>query len=337
MINALIPPIPCHSLWYTRRYDHCHGVEQTKIFDDFDQGPGNKDENFLEGGKYARFKIRTSGYGNFLTIAAGLPFTNDGAVVLEGEPIYDGAEYYIYPIDVGAEANLQTCWSVAAEQDDFPPLSQCSDEDFSDENANDFGGENFVSVHRGMQDIDDEKDLDDLLLWECDELDDIGLDKCLDNQCFAEYFWEVGYDDDFLLCQSGAFGADRCNWRDDQDFIDTANREDTDDNVLIKLAAGSNDFQDFCDYVNEINDDILDGFKTLEPWLFDWRNDMAKIKIRCGWHGDGWSGDSWDGDWGHFGGGGGGDWGHGGGWGGSGKSGKGGDWGGWSGDHHKKQ
>ncbi len=264
------------------RYMNRKGVEMVKIFDEFEQA--GEDEKFLRGGAMASFKVHTSGYGERLTIAVGLPFTNDGAVILQGAHIYDGAEYFVPPIDSGAEANIQTCWSVAAKREDFPPRSVCADSDNTSENANDIPGENYVSMHRGLHDIDNESDLQDLLqLVECDE-------QIIDensNQRFSTYFYELGYDDDFLLC-SNAFGT--CDPRDDQDFINTL--QDLDDlsgDRYVELARESKDFDDFCANITAVNEEINDLFKTLEPWIFDWRNEIMHVKVSCGWHDDGWS------------------------------------------------
>ena len=287
------------------RYEKRHGVEQVKVFSDFDFG--KYDKKFLEGGSKATFKVRTSGYGHYLSIAVGLPFTNDGAVVLEGVPIYDGAEYYVPPIDAGTEANIQTCWSVAAKQDDFPPRSVCYKEANANDNFNDIGGEGFVSMHRGIQDLDSNNELQDLLQFiECNELDIIN-----DDYQFAQYFWEVGFDDYILFCDNPVdafFDWDRCDLYDDTDFLN--NLDDLPDfydkSLLIIIARESADFDDFCDRIQDANKDLEDGFKTLEPFFFDWRNEIMKVEIDCGWHDDGWKDDAWKDD----------------------------DWGGWSGDSH---
>lgn len=283
------------------RYLSRWGVEQVKTFRDF----RNKDETerFLRGGARAKFKVRTSGFGHRLSIAVGLPFTNDGAVVLQGARIYDGAEYWVPAIDVGAEGNIQTCWSVAAEQDDFPKRSECAGDDISDKNYNDIPGEGFVSMHRGIHDFDEKKEFEDLLLfYTCEELD---LEDCgkssggssSKSQCFSDYFWEAGFDDDELHCSnSNGFG---CDEYDDQAFLD--NLEDMDDfNYYIRdVALDSDDFQDFCDNIDDANKKIEDSFKTLEAHLFDWRNEMMHVKIECAkWENDGWTDDGW-GKWGH--------------------------------------
>jgi hypothetical protein len=281
------------------RYIYRKGVEQVKIFSDF-KNLGDE-EKYLQGGRTAEFKVSTSGYGQMLSIAVGLPFTNDGAVVLQGAHIYDGAEYLVPPIDAGVEANIQTCWSVAAKEEDFPWQSKCSGDENSDENYNDLPGEGYVQMHRGIQDLDSDGDLKDLLLFpECEELlSDSQLDSF---QGFASYFWETGWDDPSLLCSNrDVQNANDCDVRDDQEFLTYLknNYDDfADDNLFVDLALKSDDFEDFCDLIKETNEAIEDAFDTLEPWLFDWRNDIMHVKIHCG-H-DEWGGDSWDGhdEWG---------------------------------------
>ena len=290
------------------RYIYRKGVEQVKIFSDF-KNIGDE-EKYLQGGRTAEFKVSTSGYGQMLSIAVGLPFTNDGAVVLQGAHIYDGAEYLVPPIDAGVEANIQTCWSVAAKEEDFPWQSKCSGDENSDENYNDLPGEGYVQMHRGIQDLDSDGDLKDLLLFpECEELlSDSQLDSF---QGFASYFWETGWDDPSLLCSNrDVQNANDCDVRDDQEFLTYLknNYDDfADDNLIVDLALKSDDFEDFCDLIKETNQAIEDAFNTLEPWLFDWRNDIMHVKIHCG-H-DEWGGDSWDDDGDHDGGWGGDSWG----------------------------
>ncbi|KAL3780853.1 hypothetical protein ACHAW5_002786 [Stephanodiscus triporus] len=253
------------------RYMHRRGVEQVKIFSDFDYL--DDEQKYLQGGATAKFKISTSGDGERLSIAVGLPFTNDGVVVLQGAHIFDGAEYLVPPLDAGVEANIQTCWSVAAEQEDFPWQSECANDDTSDENFNDLPGEGFVHIHRGMHDLDNADDLEDLLLFP--ECEDILSDSELDGtERFARYFYEEGFDDDFLLCADESTGSSLCSDpRDDEDFLQTLEdyRYDYAGSRYFLLARQSDDFDDFCDKITEANDDLKDLFSTLEPWLFDWQ------------------------------------------------------------------
>eukprot|EP00578_Thalassiosira_sp_NH16_P021421 CAMPEP_0181103906 /NCGR_PEP_ID=MMETSP1071-20121207/15133_1 /TAXON_ID=35127 /ORGANISM="Thalassiosira sp., Strain NH16" /LENGTH=692 /DNA_ID=CAMNT_0023187047 /DNA_START=49 /DNA_END=2127 /DNA_ORIENTATION=- len=275
-------------------YQGRFGVEMTKIFRDFDSKSGYETD-FLRGGQTVDIKVATGGYGHRLSLAVGLPFTNDGAVVLQNEEIYDGAEHYLPAIDAGVEGNIETCWSVAANRMNFPPTSVCYDEDFSDDNDNNVPGESFVGMHRGIQDLDSKNDLEDLLfLPTCEDFD---LDDSTDTDRFSEYFYLAGFDDDLLLC-SNAFGS-RCNPRDDEEFLDFLKDADdyTDDDRYVEVAKSSTDFEDFCDNIKDENKAINDAFKTLEPWLFDWRNEMMKVEISCGgWHADGWGDDGYHGD-----------------------------------------
>jgi len=263
-----------------RRYKGRRGVRSTQVVDDFGQ-----DDKFLKGGGEVSFKVKG---GGFLTVAAGLPFTNDGAMVLQGRPVRDGATYFVDVIDVGAEGNVQTCWSLAADRDDFEkyaPQSICADEDLSDDNDNRVPGENFVHMHRGVHDFDEKSDLESLLLY--DECKDWTLlENCADGDgqnCFARYFFNVGYDDEVLLCSSGNDVND-CNLREDDDFLKFINKSsqfDGEDDNLINIAMGSTNFEDFCDELVDVNKDIEDAFQTIEPIIFDWRNAIAKIHVDC--------------------------------------------------------
>jgi hypothetical protein len=80
-----------------------------------------------------------------------------------------------------------------------------------------------------------------------------------------------------------------------------------DDNLYVDLALQSEDFDEFCDLIEDTNKEIEDAFNTLEPWLFDWHNKIMQVKVHCGhdewggdsWgdhgdHDDEWGGDSWD-------------------------------------------
>mmetsp|Transcript_23131 Transcript_23131/g.41701 ORF Transcript_23131/g.41701 Transcript_23131/m.41701 type:complete len:616 (+) Transcript_23131:74-1921(+) len=288
-------------------YNGLQGVEQVKVFRDF--GLGSFDEKFLRGGGATTFRVNTQGYGHRLTLAMGLPFTNDGAVILEAARIYDGAEYWISPIDAGTEGNIQTCWSVAAMQEDFPPQAECADDELSDTNDNSIPGEAFVSMHRGIQDLERNNDeLEDLLLFPtCEDLDLETSNRRSSSSNdgptnptarYAEYFFEVGYDDEVLLCQNRGLGGN-CDYRDDEnflDFIDRNNEFDGEDDRFIRLAQDSDDFEDFCDLIVAANKDLRDAFKILESHIFDWRNEIAHVQIHCGLHDDDWHGDDWHGD-----------------------------------------
>ncbi|KAL3781021.1 LOW QUALITY PROTEIN: hypothetical protein HJC23_007917 [Cyclotella cryptica] len=236
---------------------------------------------FLDGGATFRFLVRPmSGY---ISLAAGFPFANDGGIVLQGAAIFNGAEYYLPAIDSGCEANLQTCWSVPATQADFQelaPRAECAGESLSDTNDNTFGGENFVSIHRGMQYLSDKSDIQELTLLECSDISIINDD---DNTRFAKYFRVEGYDDDLLLCASvGAAGL--CSFRVDDDFLAFVKSNDDvagDDDVLIRIARNSNDFNDFCNRIEDINKNLNSAFRVLEPIIFDFRNPIARVSIDC--------------------------------------------------------
>lgn len=280
-----------------QRYNHRYGVEQAKVFSEFRKGT-TFNEKFLEGGQRAQIKVRTSGYGERLSIATGMPFTNDGAVVLEDARIFDGAEYWLYAIDTGAEGNIQTCWSVAAKKEDFPFQAECASSNNNkadaDLNDNTIPGEGFVTMHRGIHDFDADNDLKDLLYFPtCQELELDGSNKGTDR--YARYFYETGFDDDYTLCKNPEptpYVNQNCNPRDDNDFLKTIKNFD-DDNRYFDIARTSTDFDDFCDLIKKANDDLKDAFVSLEPWIFDWRNDIAKVKIRCG---DGREHDGWGND-----------------------------------------
>jgi len=264
-----------------RRYTDRAGVEQAKIHAAF--GTANAQEKYLNGGDSVTLEVATTGHGDRLSLAAGLPFTNDGFVALEGAPIVDGAMYKLYPLDAGVEGNIQTCWSVPAMQADFPPQSACADEDESDQNNNNIPGENFVGMHRGMQLIDSNDDLDNLLLFPtCSDFD---LDSSADSpgENFANYFYELGYNDESLLC-GRRIALAGCTYADDADFlsfIQGSSEFDGTDDRAIEIALDSTDFSDFCSNIKKVNQEIEDLLKTLEPILFDWRNDVAHVEISC--------------------------------------------------------
>lgn len=236
---------------------------------------------YLDGGATFKFLIRPT--VDYLSLAAGFPFANDGGIVLQAAPIFNGAEYYLPAVDSGCEANLQTCWSVPANREDFQnlaPRAQCAGDDISDTNNNEVAGENFVSIHRGMQDLDSKDDFQQLSLLECEDAESVGND---DNQRFAKYFRTEGYDDDLLLCATvGSNGL--CGLRVDDDFLQFVKSNDdvaSDTDVLIRLARDSDDFDDFCDTISDINNNLESAFKVLEPIIFDFRNPIARVSIEC--------------------------------------------------------
>lgn len=265
-------------------YNGRPGVQRawvTTEFFDFSDGSLDSTSKYLDGGATFKFMIRPQ--VDYLSIAAGFPFANDGGIVLQAAPIFNGAEYYLPAVDSGCEANLQTCWSVPATQEDFQnlaPRAQCASDDISDTNNNDVAGENFVSIHRGMQDLDSKDDVEQLSLLECEDAAGVGED---DDQRFAKYFRTEGYDDDFLLCATvGSNGL--CGLRSDDDFLKFVKTNDDtvgNDDVLVRIARDSDDFEDFCDRITEINKDLESAFKVLEPIIFDFRNPIARVSIEC--------------------------------------------------------
>jgi len=263
-------------------YNGRPGVDRAWVTSDyFDFDDSDVATKYLDGGATFKFLIRPK--SDYITLAAGFPFANDGGIVLQAAPIFNGAEYYLPAVDAGCEANLQTCWSVPATQEDFQklaPRAECAGDDISDTNNNDISGENFVSIHRGIQDLDSKDEMKQLALLECDDADGVGKD---DDQRFAKYFRTEGYDDDLLLCATvGSNGL--CGLRKDDDFLDFVNTNDDvagDDDVLIRIARDSDDFDDFCDRITDINKDLESAFKVLEPVIFDFRNPIARVSIEC--------------------------------------------------------
>lgn len=265
-------------------YNGRPGVQRAYVTTDFFSFDDNQVEStskYLDGGATFKFMIRPQ--VDYISIASGFPFANDAGIVLQAAPIFNGAEYYLPAVDSGCEANLQTCWSVPASQEDFQnlaPRAQCADDDVSDTNNNDISGENFVSIHRGLQDLDSKDEVETLSLLECDDIEGISDD---DNQRFAKYFRTEGYDDDLLLCAVvGSNGL--CGLRVDDDFRDFIKSNDDvvgNDDVLIRIARDSDDFEDFCDRISDINKDLESAFKVLEPIIFDFRNPIARVSIEC--------------------------------------------------------
>ena len=137
-----------------------------------------------------------------------------------------------------------------------------------------------MSIHRGMQDLDSKDEVQQLALLECDDAEAVGED---DDQRFSKYFRIEGYDDDMLLCATvGSNGL--CGLRSDDDFLDFIKTNDDvvgDDDVLVRIARDSDDFDDFCDRISDINDDLENAFKVLEPVIFDFRNPIARVSIEC--------------------------------------------------------
>jgi len=244
---------------------------RTQEMEDFyEEQDGVYDANDLRGpikaGKSLTFQIEYTDTYNELSFATSLLFSNDGFVGVDSAKIASQTAF-IPALDAGIENNLQTCWSVKAQSEDYPINAKCNNKDKTDsnDNENDIPGEGFVHVHSGISQIDAESDIEDVFeIYKCKKN---GADD------FTEYFFETGVDDDFLL-----------SINDDQTFIRIANLNDYDDEFL-ELAADSDDFDDFCKNVDDFLDDIFDindgDFATLEPELFDWRNPIMLLSLSC--------------------------------------------------------
>jgi hypothetical protein len=245
------------------------GVNMVKTITDF-----GLDRKYLDGGAKIEFNVDRNSNYNKLTLAAGFPFANDGVAALQGVRIIDGAEYVVEALDAGVEANLQTCWSVPAEREDFPPRSACADEDheIGDANDNSLPGEGFVHTHRGIHDVDVPTDV---YLLKCNDVEQDST-----NHRFVEYFMASNYNDEDLLC-SAVKGLGDCNMRSDDDFIGYVKGNGDLANPIFDLVRDSDDYNDFCDKIEGINDSIESAFVTLEPTIFDFRNPIAKVKISC--------------------------------------------------------
>ena len=132
-------------------------------------------------------------------------------------------------------------------------------------------GENFVSMHRGLADLDDKGELEDLLLFPtCESFE---LDDSNDNDQFGQYFSRIGgYDNDHLF---GNYDKAFLKIIADADDLDG-----TDDRYM-EQALGSTDFDDFCENLIYVNREVKDAFKVLESHIFDWRQYIARVEIPC--------------------------------------------------------
>lgn len=260
-------------------YNDVAGVDKTWITSEYSKYSDGSSK-YLAGGDSFEFMVDPN--PNYISIAAGFPFANDGGFVLQSAKISNRVEYYVPAIDSGCEANLQTCWSVPGKQADFQGFatrSDCANYSGSDTNNNDIGGENFVSIHRGMIDIDGKDEWEQLALLECE---DTSIDH-QDNYAFAKYFRTVGYKDKFLLCATvDSNGV--CNLRTNSDSLHVINVFDDfagSDSMLIRAARDAADFGVFCDHIEDVSKDLESAFKVLEPNLFDFRNPIARVSIEC--------------------------------------------------------
>lgn len=202
-----------------------------------------------------------------LSVVVSVLFSNDAFTGIAGAAIADDVTAFTPTYDAGVENNLATCWSVKADQNDFPVASACADNNDSDDNENDQNQlgppEGFVGIHRGITNSDEDF-LDDFLdQFDCDEneADD-----------FSEYFGILGYDDIITSID------------DDQLFIAFARANNFVDDMLDR-AGDSDDFDDFCDRVEDLLEEIEDDFgdldDRLESELFDWQNPILQIELEC--------------------------------------------------------
>lgn len=183
----------------------------------------------IRAGESISFGIDASGSYDQLTLATSFIFSNDGFVAINGEEIYDGATFWLWGIDAGVEANTQLCWTVQASSNQFPVQSDCYDNrQISDLNDNTILGEGFVHVHSGIHDLAGKADAKDFLSFSCDDFN---------ANNFAEYFYEIGFDDDVLL-----------RYDDDKEFLDyLSDNDDLQRYPIVDIALDSRNFFDFCE------------------------------------------------------------------------------------------
>ena len=110
----------------------------------------------------------------------------------------------------------------------FPYQADCYNDRDANLNDNSILGVGYVHVHSGIHDLDGKADAKDFLSFSCDDLN---------ANNFAEYFYEIGFDDVLLL-----------RLDDDREFLDYL--EDNDDlqrYPIVDLALDSRDFFAFCE------------------------------------------------------------------------------------------
>lgn len=220
----------------------------------------------LNPGVSVQFTIEYTETYDELSIASSMLFSNDAFIGIDALSLPANGAFFLNVLDAGVEPNIGTCWSVKADERDFPGNSDCADDDSDgNDNENDIGpGEGFVHVHTGIYNFDDDAFDDYLENFSCN-----GNDA----DSFAEYFSNIGYNDDTLI-----------NIGDDQLFISFVNAGDYDDD-LIELAGRSDDLNDFCDAIENALDDIFDQINDIdtrmEAELFDWRNPVLLATLAC--------------------------------------------------------
>eukprot|EP00984_Skeletonema_dohrnii_P034822 scaffold33714_cov211-Skeletonema_dohrnii-CCMP3373.AAC.4 len=220
-------------VWY---YDGPYGDDHVYWVSE-ERGP-------IRPGESISFGIDASGSYDQLTLATSFIFSNDGFVAINGEEIYDGAEFWLWGIDAGVEANTQLCWTVQASGNQFPYQADCYNDRDANLNDNSILGVGYVHVHSGIHDLDGKADAKDFLSFSCDDLN---------ANNFAEYFYEIGFDDDLLL-----------RLDDDREFLDYL--EDNDD-----LQSELDDIINFAQKARTF----------IEPYLFDFRTPMMKVELEC--------------------------------------------------------
>ena len=182
----------------------------------------------IRAGESISFGIDASGSYDQLTLATSFIFSNDGFVAINGEDIYDGATFWLWGIDAGVEANTQLCWTVQASQNQFPVQSDCNNDGLSDLNDNSILGEGFVHVHSGIHDLAGKADAKDFLSFSCDDFN---------ANNYADYFYEIGFDDDLLLL-----------YDDDREFLDyLSDNDDLQRYPIVDIALDSRNFYEFCE------------------------------------------------------------------------------------------
>lgn len=183
----------------------------------------------IRAGESISFGIDASGSYDQLTLATSFIFSNDGFVAINGEEIYDGATFWLWGIDAGVEANTQLCWTVQASANQFPVQSDCYSDRFqSNLNDNTILGEGYVHVHSGIHDLAGKADAKDFLSFSCDDFN---------ANNFADYFYEIGFDDDVLL-----------RFDDDKEFLDyLGDNDDLQRYPIVDIALDSRNFFAFCE------------------------------------------------------------------------------------------
>jgi hypothetical protein len=204
-------------VWY---YDSAYGDDSVYWVSE-ERGP-------IRPGESISFGIDASGSYDRLTLATSFIFSNDGFVAINGEEIYDGAEFWLWGIDAGVEANTQFCWTVQASGNQFPVQAECYDNADANMNDNSIFGVGYVHVHSGIHDLEGKGDAKDFLAFSCDDFN---------ANNFAEYFYEIGFNDDLLLSLD-----------DDRDFLDyLRDNDDLQRYPIVDFALDSSDFFAFCE------------------------------------------------------------------------------------------